>query len=340
MPVDWSGRVLRWFARHGRHDLPWQHPRSPYRVWVSEVMLQQTSVATVRPYFERFMSRLPDLAALAAAPEDELMALWSGLGYYARARNLHRAAKRIVHDLDGQMPGDMAALQALPGIGRSTAAAILAQAFDQPAAILDGNVRRLLARHAGVEGWSGQAAVQKALWQIAEQRLPDVQAANYAQALMDLGATICTRRRPMCERCPVNRDCQAYGSDRVDQIPAPRPRRARPRRAHWYLILRNAEAQILLEKRPAHGIWGGLWSLPEAKQTIEEFAPWAEQIRPLGDGLQHEFSHFSLTLQPVTGRVREHFIADDGALSWHTVNAAVQLGLPQPIRRLIEIHCV
>ncbi len=336
---DWAGRVFSWFDAHGRHDLPWQHPRDPYRVWVSEIMLQQTTVAAVIPYFQRFVAQLPDVRALAAAPADTLMALWSGLGYYARARNLHRAAQLVVEQHQGRFPADLEALQALPGVGRSTAAAILAQAFDQPAAILDGNVKRLLARHAGIPGWPGQTQVARQLWQQAEQRLPQRRAADYAQALMDLGATVCTRRRPACEACPVAGDCRARRDGLIDDIPGRKPARARPLRQHWYLILRNPAGELLLTRRPPSGIWGGLWALPEARDSAQEFAALARDIRPAGDSLRHEFTHFSLELMPVTGQARADLLHDGADLNWHTVAAAGQLGLPQPIRKLIEIHC-
>lgn len=336
---DWAGRVFSWFDAHGRHDLPWQHPRDPYRVWISEIMLQQTTVAAVIPYFQRFVEQLPDVRALASAPADTLMALWSGLGYYARARNLHRAARIIVEQHQGQFPADLEALQALPGIGRSTAAAILAQAFGQPAAILDGNIKRLLARHAGIPGWPGQTQVARQLWQQAEQRLPEQRAADYAQALMDLGATVCTRRQPACDICPVAGDCRARHDGLIDEIPGRKPARARPLRRHWYLILRNPAGELLLTRRPPSGIWGGLWALPEARGSTEEFAALARDIRPAGDSIRHEFTHFSLELMPVTGEPASGQLHDGADLNWHTVAAAGQLGLPQPIRKLIEIHC-
>ncbi len=339
MPSSWSPRLLNWFARHGRHDLPWQAPRGPYQVWVSEIMLQQTGVATVIPYYQRFMAALPTLESLARVEPDRLMALWSGLGYYARARNLHRAAQIIVEQYAGQFPDDSQTLQSLPGIGRSTAGAILAQAFEQPAAILDGNVKRVLARHAGIEGWPGKAAVLQRLWQEAEHRLPAQDPADYAQAMMDLGATVCTRRAPSCEQCPVASDCVARASGRAEQIPAAKPRKQRPVRQQWYLILRNEQQQILLARRPPAGIWGGLWSLPEAALGMEEFSPLAARLTPLGQTLRHEFSHFSLLMEPVSGQPRSDLIKDDDSLCWHTVTDAVNLGLPQPIRRLIETYC-
>lgn len=339
MRSDWASSVFRWFDVHGRHDLPWQHPRSAYAVWVSEIMLQQTTVSAVIPYFQRFMAALPDVRALADASEDELMALWSGLGYYARARNLHRAARIVVDEFGGQFPDQLDQIQALPGIGRSTAGAILAQAFDRPAPVLDGNVKRVLARHAGVAGWPGEASVLKRLWQEAESRLPAERPADYAQALMDLGASVCKRRAPACEHCPVSRDCVARRENLVAQIPASRPRKIRPAREHWYLLLIDDVGRILLHKRAPSGIWGGLWCLPEARHGRAEFEDWVDELDSDIEPLRHEFTHFSLTLRPVRGRGLRPRIEEESGLQWHTLESALALGLPQPIRRLIESHC-
>ncbi|MEM1440588.1 MAG: A/G-specific adenine glycosylase, partial [Pseudomonadota bacterium] len=223
--TDFAARVLDWFEHHGRKDLPWQHDRSRYRVWVSEVMLQQTQVATVIGYFERFMARFPDVVTLADAPTDDVLALWSGLGYYARARNLHAAAQQVRDRHGGAFPGDFDAVVALPGVGRSTAGAILSLADDARHAILDGNVKRVLARHETIEGWPGRTAVLKALWQAAEQFTPDTRVADYTQAMMDLGATLCTRRAPGCEACPVRTTCRARAEGRIDELPGRKPRR-------------------------------------------------------------------------------------------------------------------
>ncbi len=336
MPADnWAGRVFAWFDQHGRHDLPWQHPRSPYRVWVSEIMLQQTTVSAVIPYFHAFMARLPDVQALAACDNDELMSLWSGLGYYARARNLHRAAKILVEDFDGAFPHDVETLQSLPGIGRSTAGAIAAQAFGQRAAILDGNVKRVLARHAAIAGWPGQSAVLKQLWSEAEARLPEQRQAEYAQAMMDLGATVCVRRKPRCEVCPVDADCQARARGLTASIPAPKPRKERPVREEKFLIVRDAGGRVLLQRRPPSGIWGGLWSLPEFTAYGDSMV----QLSSLGPALRHEFSHFSLWLEPVGAQLASNQLAECEELDWHTVEQALALGLPQPVRRLIETYC-
>lgn len=331
----WSERVLAWFDVHGRHDLPWQSPRTPYRVWVSEIMLQQTTVAAVIPYFQTFMARLPDVQALANCESDELMGLWSGLGYYARARNLHRAAKMVVDDFGGEFPQDVETLQSLPGIGRSTAGAIAAQAFGQRAAILDGNVKRVLARHAAIEGWPGQTAVLKRLWAEAESRLPDARQADYAQAMMDLGATVCVRKKPRCELCPVDADCAARAQDLVSVIPASKPRKDRPVKQEKFLIIRDAEGRVLLHRRPPSGIWGGLWSLPEHSVHAASVT----QLDSLGPALRHEFSHFSLWLEPVGGQLLSNQLAEGEDRDWHTVEQALALGLPQPVRRLIETYC-
>ena len=336
MPADnWAGRVFAWFDQHGRHDLPWQHPRSPYRVWVSEIMLQQTTVSAVIPYFQAFMQRLPDVHALAACDNDELMSLWSGLGYYARARNLHRAAKILVEDYAGEFPHEVETLQSLPGIGRSTAGAIAAQAFGQRAAILDGNVKRVLARHAAIQGWPGQSAVLKQLWSEAEARLPDQRQAEYAQAMMDLGATVCVRRKPRCEVCPVDADCGARAQGLTATIPAPKPRKERPVREEKFLIVRDDCGRVLLQRRPPSGIWGGLWSLPE----FTAHGHGVTRLESLGPALRHEFSHFSLWLEPVGAQLATNRLAEDDDLDWHTVEQALALGLPQPVRRLIETYC-
>ena len=265
-------RLLAWFADHGRHDLPWQRDPSPYGVWVSEIMLQQTQVATVIPYYERFMARFPDLAALAEAPLDEVLAHWSGLGYYARARNLHRAARQAMAEHGGRLPETIDALQALPGIGRSTAGAILSLALGQRHPILDGNVKRVLARHAAVAGWPGKAAVQRTLWELAEARTPRRRVADYNQAMMDLGATLCTRARPACERCPVAADCRAREQGLQTDYPGPRPRRELPERQVQMLLVRDPQGRVLLERRPPQGVWGGLWCLPELATEADPLA--------------------------------------------------------------------
>ena len=326
--MTFATRLLRWHAKHGRHDLPWQHPRTAYRVWLSEVMLQQTQVATVIPYFARFLARFPDIPTLASAPVDEVLALWSGLGYYARARNLHRAAREIVAKHGGDFPRNFEAAIALPGIGRSTAGAILAQAFGARHAILDGNVRRVLARHSAVKGWPGEPKVAAKLWAIAEEHLPRTQLADYTQALMDLGATLCTARAPRCSECPLAADCQALKLKRVGAFPGPRPKRARPARTARLLLIENARGEILLERRADKGIWGGLWCPPlESDQKFSRLKV-IERLAPI----HHAFTHFDLTLRPV--RIRSAARAGSGE-RWIAREELPRYGLPAPIRKLL-----
>jgi A/G-specific adenine glycosylase len=325
--------LLTWWQSHGRHDLPWQRQRTPYRVWIAEIMLQQTQVGTVIPYFERFMAAFPDLESLAGADIDRVLAHWSGLGYYARARNLHAAAVRCLTDHGGELPSDPEALEALPGIGRSTANAIVAQAHDVRAPILDGNVKRVLARHAGIEGWPGRSAVARALWAESEARTPPDRAADYTQAVMDLGATVCTPRRPDCAQCPVTADCVARIEDRIASLPGSKPRRAKPRRDAVLLIIENERGEILLERRPPTGIWGGLWSLPEAGETLDR--PDGDPRRAPGP-IRHQFTHFTLDIRFERLRVpQQSGIGDDDNHLWCSPARALQLGLPQPVRRVV-----
>src|SRR5690554_683058 len=302
--TDFAARLLEWFDRSGRHDLPWQRDRRPYTVWVSEIMLQQTQVATVIPYFERFVARFPDIAALAGAPLDDVLALWAGLGYYARARNLHRAARIVAERHGGELPETLDALMALPGIGRSTAGAILAQAKGLRHPILDGNVKRVLARYHAVEGWPGERAVETRLWALAEAHTPHARVADYTQAIMDLGATLCVRRRPACTVCPVADSCRACRLGIQARLPAPRPRRERPRRRRTMLVVRDAAGRVLLERRPERGIWGGLYSLPELDDgdSAREWCARRLGCVPIDEidlpELAHAFTHFDLTIAP------------------------------------------
>ncbi|QOC21439.1 A/G-specific adenine glycosylase [Wenzhouxiangella sp. AB-CW3] len=328
---SFAQRLLDWWVIHGRHDLPWQVERTAYRVWVSEIMLQQTRVATVIPYFERFMASFPDLEALAAADLDDVLALWSGLGYYARARNLHAAARICVGQHGGTLPDKPALLRELPGIGGSTANAIVAQALDRRAPILDGNVKRVLARHAGIEGWPGRSAITRELWQQAEARTPDEQARDYTQAIMDLGATVCTPRNPACSDCPVATDCRARQEDRVSVLPTKKPKRSRPRRAVVLVLIHNEDGELLLQRRAPTGIWGGLWSLPPIDELpLENTGPTCQQI-------EHHFTHFILDIEVRIADLKQFSdVADDDQLQWMRPEQALRAGLPRPIRQIIE----
>jgi len=335
-----AARLLAFHETHGRKDLPWQHPRTPYRVWVSEVMLQQTQVATVVGYFEKFVAAFPSVAALAAAHEDSVLALWSGLGYYSRARNLHRAARVVVERHDGELPRDIEALVALPGIGRSTAAAILSQAHDSPHAILDGNVKRVLARHAGIAGEIESSATLAALWHEAEARLPRANCADYTQAIMDLGATVCVRK-PQCARCPVASDCVALRDGRTAELPQRRQRRAVPERSTVMLVLRDRDDRVLLERRPGTGIWGGLWSLPECAAAADAHAHAGRLARAPGafealPAFAHQFTHFRLHVTPLAARAEHDDSVHDDARRWLARDDVETLGLPTPVKQLLH----
>jgi A/G-specific adenine glycosylase len=336
---SFADRLIAWQRRQGRHDLPWQQSRDPYRVWLSEIMLQQTQVTTVIPYYRRFLERFPDLESLAAADSEAVMALWSGLGYYARARNLHACACRILAEHGGRFPTDPAAIAALPGIGRSTANAIAVFCFGARLPILDGNVKRLLCRHARVEGFPGSTPVTRQLWQIAESRLPHRSVDHYIQAQMDLGATVCTRTRPRCQACPVADDCLARCAGLTAELPAGRPRRPLPERQVVVLWLVH-EGRTLLLPRPPAGIWGGLLSLPEVPETADPIAESArlgcrvisqEALPPL----DHSFTHFRLQLRPWRCQVSPLPGTAEPAGRWLGPEDLAEAPLPAPIRRLL-----
>ena len=338
-------RLLAWYARHGRHDLPWKREPTPYRVWVSEIMLQQTQVATVLSYFAPFVRRFPDVAALAAAEVDEVLHRWSGLGYYARARNLHRAARVVRERHGGEMPGDIEALTALPGIGASTAGAILALAKGERHPILDANVQRVLCRYHRIDGWPGQSAVRKRLWALAERHTPRSEVAAYTQAIMDLGATLCTRRRPVCALCPLEDGCGARAEHRQHELPAPRPKRERPQRRTAFLILRDAGGAFLLERRPPSGVWGGLFGFPEGvpggdlrAECERRFDVEVKAMQRLGD-LHHGFTHYALDIEPHLFDVVRHGseLRDGDERIWHRPGDALEVGLAVPVSRLIEM---
>ncbi len=346
--------VIRWQKQHGRHALPWQRTRDAYRIWLSEIMLQQTQVATVIPYYARFLERFPDVAALAAAPVEEVMALWSGLGYYTRARNLHRCAQQIVSEHAGRFPEDVGLLAGLPGIGRSTAAAISAFAYGTRAAILDGNVKRVFCRVFGIEGFPGSAPVEKRLWEMAVALLPVTDIESYTQGLMDLGATLCTRSRPRCADCPLQSRCVAHASDRTAELPARKPKKAVPEKSTIMLVVEHRGA-ILLEQRPPSGIWGGLWSLPELNRLLPS-APAAVGRKALGPllssalsefgevesfdelaGFVHAFTHYRLKVTPLRVTLSRSFLhASQSSCQWMPKKKLASAGLPAPVRKLLD----
>jgi A/G-specific adenine glycosylase len=349
LQAAFAARLIAWQRRHGRHDLPWQNTRDPYRIWLSEIMLQQTQVSTVIPYYAKFLARFPDVAALASAPIDDVMALWAGLGYYSRARNLHRCAQTVLERHGGAFPASPERLAELPGIGRSTAAAIASFAFGERATILDGNVKRVLARVFGIEGFPGEKRVENDLWRLAERLMPALEASNddvsaYTQGLMDLGATLCVRGKPECARCPFAADCVARATGRQRELPAARPKKAVPTRRTWMLVLRDG-ACVLLERRPPSGIWGGLWSLPEAadEASLAERAfafgaePGFERLAPL----VHTFTHFKLDIEPRCAEVGRAsgaagIEACDGQTAWVPLAQIDDYGLPAPVRKLLD----
>jgi len=340
---DFAAAVLRWHDQHGRTQLPWQQNITAYRVWLSEIMLQQTQVNTVIPYFERFTERFPTLADLAAAPLDDVLHLWTGLGYYARARNLHACAQTVMDQHGGEFPRDVDALAALPGIGRSTAGAIASITWNEPAAILDGNVKRVLARFYAVDGWPGQTAVAKRLWQLAEANTPQHNTGQYTQAMMDLGATVCTRARPLCELCPLSAHCQAYEAGNPDAYPGKKPRKQLPVKTVQMLMLENPAGEILLEQRPPQGIWGGLWSFPELAHDVDPLSyardHWgAAQIADTWATYRHTFSHYHLEITPVLLRLAREprtIMADDRRI-WYNTAQPVNVGLAAPVKRLLD----
>jgi len=336
--------LLAWFERHGRRNLPWQRDPTPYRVWVSEIMLQQTQVPTVIPYFERFVQRFPDVQSLAAAPVDEVLHLWSGLGYYARARNLHDAAKRVAADFGGEFPPTVEEATGLPGIGRSTAGAILALSRRERHPILDGNVRRVLARCFAVEGWPGERTVDIRLWDLAEACTPHEEVDRYTQAIMDLGATVCTRSKPACPGCPLGPVCLAKAQGLQASLPTPRPvKRDKPLRKVYMLVAVDGEARVLLEQRPARGIWGGLWSFPEFRD-VDAATAWAAAHLGVHAGtpepwppLRHSFTHFDLDIVPLRLLLPRTApaVAEPGHV-WYNHRAPTKLGIAAPVAALIK----
>ncbi len=343
-PSNFADQLLAWFDEHGRKNLPWQQNKTPYKVWISEIMLQQTQVATVIPYFERFMARFPSVQSLAAAPLDEVLGLWTGLGYYARARNMHKAARQIADEFNGELPTSVAELITLPGIGESTAGAIVTLGHGGFATILDGNVKRVLARHREIEGWYGRSAVMKKLWQAAEAFTPETRTPDYTQAIMDLGALVCTKSAPHCDVCPVSEDCLARLNNRIADLPGKKPRKAIPTRARFFLQCVDPEDRVLLIKRPANGIWGGLWCFPEF-DTQEAMSDWLTSqnlelhCNPKAEAVvEHQFSHYRLHMRPYRCRTKniEHRITEADTRAWFTIDEAVKLGLPAPVLGMLR----
>jgi A/G-specific adenine glycosylase len=336
-------RVLAWFDRCGRKDLPWQQDKSPYRVWISETMLQQTQVATVIPYFNAFTARFPTVESLAGASVDEVLQYWSGLGYYARARNLHKTALKIAEM--GRFPDTFEELQQLPGIGLSTAGAIMSIAYNRSHPILDGNVRRVLARYHAIPGWTGEAKVNKRLWELSRTLTPAHRAADYTQAIMDLGATVCTRGRPACDVCPLSADCLAFKAGRAADFPEPKPPKTLPVKERAFLLLANTRQQIFLEKRPPVGIWGGLWCLPEFA-NYEQALVWCRDRnisiieQYVMDRRRHTFSHYHLDFTPLViltdADNRVDSVEEPGEASWHRIESIDRLGLAAPIKLLLK----
>ena len=341
-PEQFSSAVLEWYDRNGRHDLPWQQDINPYRVWVSEIMLQQTQVSTVLNYFDRFMAALPTVQALAEAPEDEVLHLWTGLGYYTRARNLQKTAKIVMAEHGGEFPHDVEKLVELPGIGLSTAGAIASISMGLRAPILDGNVKRVLARYTAQEGYPGEPKVAKALWATAERLTPQTRVNHYTQAMMDLGATLCTRSKPSCLLCPLEKSCEAHMLGLEIRYPVPKPRKAVPQRATLMPLLANREGAILLYRRPSSGLWGGLWSLPQL-DDLNDLDHLADQhaLHLLGrrqlPALTHTFSHFQLAIDPWLVQVEQtaHHVAEADWL-WYNLATPPRLGLAAPVKKLLQ----
>ena len=344
-----SDNILSWFEANGRHQLPWQKNPAPYRVWISEIMLQQTQVATVIPYYQRFMEKFPDVNALAAADTDQVLHLWTGLGYYARARNLHKTAQLVVNEFSSEFPESVEALESLPGIGRSTAGAIAALSMNIRAPILDGNVKRVLTRFHAIEGWSEQTKIKNELWQIAEQSTPTINVAAYTQAIMDLGATVCTRTKPICNKCPLTDKCVAFNSNSIEKYPGKKPKKKLPVKSVTMYIFQNESGEVYLEKRPPNGIWGSLYSFPEksvddnadvSKEYCEKLpsslAPTSESktLQPL----RHTFSHYHLDINPQVLSVKQNgdSVAETDRWLWYPLDHSVEVGLAAPVKKLLS----
>ena len=343
---NFAPRVLAWFDEHGRKSLPWQENKTPYRVWISEIMLQQTQVTTVIPYYQKFMASFPTVEDLAKADQDDVLAHWSGLGYYARARNMHKAAKMLVDEFDSEFPQTVEGVCELSGIGRSTAAAILSISRGVQAAILDGNVKRVLARFHAIPVWPGEKKTENAMWDLAEAYMPSERCGDYTQAMMDLGATLCTRSKPQCLICPLAEDCQAKLTQDPTQFPIRKPKKAaKPEKSIQLLVLVNSQDQLLLEKRPQTGIWGGLWSLPELASaesvilhTEQRFSTEVSSVITLSS-FRHTFSHYHLDITPSVVHVSDiQGVMEGDKYQWFDSSNALALGLPAPVRSILDQH--
>lgn len=345
-PAQFQKAVLSWYEKNGRKDLPWQKAINPYRVWVSEIMLQQTQVTTVIPYFERFMKEFPTVKKLAAADIDHVMHLWTGLGYYTRARNLHKTAKLITANFKEQFPNTVEELCELPGIGRSTAAAIISIAFQQRATILDGNVKRVLSRYIGIRDWPGDKVIEQQLWKTAEKYTPKNRCHEYTQVMMDLGATLCTRSKPACHDCPMQTTCIAFASGQPEKFPGKKPAKKLPVKKGYMLVLQKMDGTILLEQRPPAGLWGGLWCLPEYFEDVDDIIGWCKKqyglvIETLNVDLsfRHTFSHFHYDISPIHATIKKQIshISEHKPLLWYDLQNPVKVGLAKPIQSILEI---
>jgi A/G-specific adenine glycosylase len=327
--VAFADAIIAWQKLYGRHDLPWQNTTDAYAIWVSEIMLQQTQVAAVIGYYAKFMQRFPNIHELAAATQEEVLQSWSGLGYYSRARNLHNAAQKIIDEFNSEFPQNFDDILNLPGIGKSTAAAISTFALNAPQPILDGNVKRVFARHFNISGWPSSPKIEQQLWQIATRENPQNEAIAYTQGLMDLGATLCTRTKPKCATCPVNTGCQAYANNKVHLLPTPKPRKVIPEKNTTMLVFMNGD-EVMLEKRPPVGIWGGLWSFPEVNSDdihLQNASPLAK--------LTHTFTHFKLHIQPQLVHTSKKLQLSEPRTIWLSLDDAIGAAIPTPIRKIL-----
>ena len=339
---DIADKLLAWHCKHGRKNLPWQRSNDPYPVWLSEIMLQQTQVGTVIDYFERFIQRFPTLQSLAKAPVDDVLALWSGLGYYARARNLHKAAQIITTQHNGIFPDRIDDVIALPGIGKSTAGAILAFSKNQRHAILDGNVKRVLCRYYAIEGFPGKRQIELRLWDLADKNTPAKNVGQYTQAIMDLGATVCLRKQPQCDDCPLVDSCAAKMQGIQCELPSPKPKKSKPTKQTLMLVINNEQSEVLLEKRPSTGIWGGLWSFPQCSidTDINQFCQRSLGLNVLHKNalksIKHSFSHYHLIISPHQLCVSAAHTLKEDSLNWFDLKQVHQLGLPKPVKSLLD----